>query len=57
MRTLESGFEYRFPTIGNGHLNRQAQISPLLFPGEACEEFAHLMYVDPDISMEEQMKD
>lgn len=40
VRTLESGFEYRFPTIG-----------------EACEEFAHLMYVDPDISMEEQMKD
>ena len=31
VRTLESGFEYRFPTIGNGHLKRQAQISPLLF--------------------------
>jgi len=31
VRTLQSGFEYQFPTIG-----------------EACEEFAHLNYVDPD---------
>jgi len=30
-RTLESGYEYRFPTIA-----------------EACEEFAHLDYVDQD---------
>jgi len=36
VRTLESGFEYQFPTIG-----------------EACEEFAHLMYVDPD-ALEDQ---
>jgi len=40
VRTLESGFEYQFPTIG-----------------EACEEFAHLMYLDPDASIEGQMKD
>lgn len=39
-RTLESEFEYQFPTIG-----------------EACEEFAHLMYVDPDTGVEGQMKD
>ena len=49
VRTLQSGFEYQFPTIGELDSTSELQIwICILTTGEACEEFAHLNYVDPD---------